>query len=60
MQVHVGPAMTIQYKNIRIKNLPDDLPLQKPEDHPIPAEAYGVRPQAKLPKDWKPPVYGKR
>lgn len=60
MQVHVGPAMTIQYKNIRLKNLPDDLPLQKPEDHPIPAEAYGVRPQAKLPKDWKPPVYGKR
>jgi len=60
MQVHVGPAMTIQYKNIRLKNLPDDLPLKKPEDHPIPADAYGVKPQGKLPKDWKAPVYGKR
>ena len=60
MQVHVGPAMTIQYKGIRLKNLPDDLPLEKPEDHPIPAEAYGVKPQGKLPKDWKAPVYGEK
>ncbi|MEZ5387479.1 MAG: sulfatase-like hydrolase/transferase [Prosthecobacter sp.] len=60
VQVHVGPAMKIQYKDIRIKNLPDDMPLQKPEDHPIPADAYGVKPQGKLPKDWKAPVYGKR
>lgn len=58
VQVHVGPAMTIQYKDFKIKHLPDDLPLQTAEDHPIPAEAYGVRPQGKLPKDWKAPVYG--
>ncbi|TWT86462.1 sulfatase-like hydrolase/transferase [Neorhodopirellula pilleata] len=60
VQVHVGPAMKIQYKDFQIKHLPDDLPLLKPDDHPIPADAYGVRPQAKLPKDWKPPVYGER
>lgn len=57
-QVHVGPAMTIQYKDFKIKHLPDDLPLLDPEDHPIPLDAVGVRPQGKLPKDWKPPIYG--
>lgn len=60
MQVHVGPAMTIQYKDMRIKHLPDDLPLEKAEDHPIPADAYGVRPQGKRPKDWKAPIYGEQ
>lgn len=60
VQVHVGPAMTIQYKDFLIKHLPDDLPLETAEDHPIPADAYGVRPQGRLPKDWKPPVYGER
>jgi len=58
MQVHVGPAMKIQYKDFKIKHLPDNLPLLKPSDHPIPATAHGVRPQGRLPKDWKPPVYG--
>jgi hypothetical protein len=58
VQVHVGPAMTIQYKDFKIKHLPDDLPLEVFDDHPIPADAYGVRPQGKLPDDWKPPVYG--
>ena len=60
VQVHVGPAMTIQYKDFRIKHLPDNLPLLKSSDHPIPATAHGVRPQGRLPKDWKPPVYGDR
>ena len=60
VQVHVGPAMEVQYKDMRIKQLPDDLPLEKAEDHPIQPDAYGVRPQGKLPKDWKPPVYGER
>lgn len=60
VQVHVGPAMTIQYKDFKIKHLPDDMPLQQPEDHPIPADAYGVKPQGKVPADWKPPVYGER
>lgn len=60
VQVHVGPPMTIQYRDFRIKHLPDDLPLESAANHPIPATAYGVKPQGKLPKDWKPPVYGER
>ncbi|TWU24270.1 Arylsulfatase [Novipirellula galeiformis] len=60
VQVHVGPAMKIQYKDFKIKHLPDDLPLLKPEDHPIPSDAYGVKPQGRSPKDWKAPVYGQR
>jgi choline-sulfatase len=60
MQVHVGPAMTIQYKDFKIKHLSDDLPLLKQADRPVPDDALGVRPQGRLPKNWKPPVYGKR
>lgn len=60
VQVHVGPAMKIQYKDFTLKELPSDLPLLLEEDHPIPADAYGVKPQGKLPKDWKPPVYGEQ
>lgn len=60
VQVHVGPKMKIQYKDFRIKHLPDDLPLQKAEDHPIPADAYGVRPQGRLPKGWKAPIFGQQ
>lgn len=58
VQVHVGPQMTIQYKDFKIKHLPDDLPLLTADDAPIPAGAIGVRPQGRLPKDWKPPVFG--
>ncbi len=57
-QVHVGPAMTVQFKDIRIKHFPDNLPLIKLKDSPIPKDAYWVRPQGKLPKDWKAPIYG--
>ncbi len=60
VQVHVGPAMTIQYQDFKIKHLSDELPLEKAEDHPIPEDAQGVRPQGRLPKDWKPPIYGRR
>jgi arylsulfatase A-like enzyme len=60
VQVHVGPAMKIEYKDFRIKHLPDDLPLLTAKDHPIPSDAYGVRPQGRLPVDWKPPVYGQQ
>ncbi|MCP4175182.1 MAG: sulfatase-like hydrolase/transferase [Fuerstiella sp.] len=60
VQVHVGPAMKIQYQDFRIKHLPDNLPLQTAADHPIPKEAYGVRPQGRLPKGWKAPVYGQK
>lgn len=58
VQVHVGPEMKVQYKDFKIKHLPDDLPLEKAEDHPIPQGAVGVRPQGRLPKNWQPPVYG--
>jgi choline-sulfatase len=57
VQVHVGPPMKIQYKEFRLAQLANDLPLVKPEDHPIPAGSLGVKPQGKLPKDWQPPVY---
>jgi hypothetical protein len=57
-QVHVGPAMQIQYKDIRIKHLPDNLPLLTIQDRPIPKGAYGVRPQGQPEKGWKAPVYG--
>ena len=58
VQVHVGPAMEIQYKDFKIKHLPDDMPLRTLADTSVPATAIGVRPQGRLPKDWKPPVYG--
>jgi len=58
VQVHVGPAMKIQFKDFRIKHLPDDLPLLTPEDAPISKGSLGVKPQGRLPKNWKPPVYG--
>ncbi len=58
MQVHRGPPMTIEFKDMLIKHLPDDLPLLQPKDHPIPADAHGVRPQGRLPKNWKAPIYG--
>ncbi len=60
VQVHVGPEMKVQFKDFKIKHLPDDLPLQTADDHPIPDDAVGVRPQGRLPEDWEPPVYGER
>lgn len=59
VQVHVGPAMKIQFKDFKIQHLPDDLPLLKAADHPIPAGSPGVKPQGKLPPGWKPPVHGR-
>lgn len=58
VQVHVGPAMTVQFKDFKIQHLPDDLPLLTPEDSPIPSGSLGVKPQGKLPPGWTPPVYG--
>ena len=57
VQVHVGPAMEVQYKDFKIKHLPDEMPLRSLADTQIPGTAVGVRPQGRLPKDWKPPVY---
>ena len=45
VQVHVGPAMQIQYRDFFVKLLPDDLPLIKPDEAKIPASAVKVVPQ---------------
>ncbi|MFN0119486.1 MAG: DUF1080 domain-containing protein [Blastocatellia bacterium] len=44
VQVHVGPAMKVQFKEWRLKVLPE-APLLKPEQAPIPADAVKVIPQ---------------
>jgi hypothetical protein len=45
VQVHVGPPMTIQYRDFFLKALPDDFPLIKPEQAVIPPDARKVAPQ---------------
>jgi hypothetical protein len=45
VQVHVGPAMKIQYKDFFVKHLPVDLPLLTPAQAPVPADAVKVVPQ---------------
>lgn len=45
VQVHVGPAMTIQYRNFWVKHLAADLPLVKSDEAKIPASAVKVVPQ---------------
>jgi type 1 glutamine amidotransferase len=47
VQVHVGPPMTIQYRDVFLKNLPEDLPLLTPEQAVIPPDAPKVVPQGK-------------
>jgi dienelactone hydrolase len=47
VQVHVGPPMTIQYKDFFLKRLPDDLPLLTPDQAKIPPAAEKVVPQGK-------------
>lgn len=59
MQVHVGPAMKVQFKDLKIQHLPDNLPPLTAAERPIPAGSTGVKPQGKLPPNWTPPVYGK-
>jgi 3-keto-disaccharide hydrolase len=45
VQVHVGPAMEIQYRNFYLKDLPDDVPLITAEQAPVPNSAVKVVPQ---------------
>jgi hypothetical protein len=45
VQVHVGPPMTIRYKDFFLKELPDDLPLIKREQAKSPPDARKVAPQ---------------
>jgi hypothetical protein len=47
VQVHVGPPMTIQYRDIFLKHRAEDLPLIKAKDAPIPPSARQVVPQGK-------------
>jgi hypothetical protein len=49
VQVHVGPAMKVQFKDWRLKTLPEK-PLLKPEQTPIPPNAPKVVPQGAPPK----------
>src|SRR5436305_10608264 len=51
VQVHVGPAMQIQYRNFLVKHLTDDLPIIKPDQAPIPATAVKVVPQGQPKKN---------
>src|SRR5438876_291968 len=45
VQVHVGPAMEIQYRDFFVKRLPEDLPIIAPDQAKIPASAVKVVPQ---------------
>jgi Domain of Unknown Function (DUF1080) len=55
MQVHVGPAMTIQYRDLFLKQLPDDLPLITSNQASVPPDAKKVAPQGQD-KPRKPDV----
>ncbi len=52
VQVHVGPPMKVQFKNWRVKNLPE-VKLIKPEQTPIPSTAPKVVPQGGTPPKTK-------
>lgn len=60
VQVHVGPPMKIQFKDFFLKRLPDDLPLIESENFKIPDGAIQVKPQGRLPRNWKPVTYADR
>ncbi|WP_160168194.1 family 78 glycoside hydrolase catalytic domain [Rhodopirellula sallentina] len=60
VQVHVGPPMKIQFKDFYLKRLPDDLPLVESESSKIPDDAIQVKPQGRLPTNWKPVAYAQR
>jgi len=50
VQVHVGPAMTIQYRDFFLKHLPDDMPIVGLDDAKIPDTAVKVVPQGQSKK----------
>ena len=58
LQAHKGPPMTLEFMDMRIRHLPDDLPILTLADSPIPAEALQARPAGKVPKNWKAKRYG--
>lgn len=57
-QVHVGPAMKVQFKDPMIKHLPDKLAFRNAADTKIPKGSVGLRPKGTPAKGWKAPIYG--
>ena len=54
-QVHVGPAMKVQYRDIYLQVLGANIPLITPDQAPIPAGAVQVVPQGRdRPKPLSP------
>ncbi len=47
MQVHVGPPMKIEFKDLFLKKLADDLPIMSAVQAKVPADAVKVVPQGK-------------
>jgi Domain of Unknown Function (DUF1080) len=45
VQVHVGPPMTIRYKDFFLRELPNNLPLITPDQAPVPPDTQQVAPQ---------------
>ncbi len=60
VQVHVGPAMKIQFKDFFLKRLPDTLAIIENNQIIIPDQSLQVKPQGRLPKDWAPVTYSNR
>lgn len=59
VQVHVGPAMKIEYRDFWLKHLPDELPEGMTlEEQEIPADAEMVKPQQPLSGSWIAPRRG--
>ncbi len=54
VQVHVGPPMTVRYRNFVLKRLPDDMPLMTASEATIPDNAEPVEPQGGWKKQPKP------
>jgi hypothetical protein len=51
VQVHVGPAMKIQYRDFFVRQLPDEFPIIGPDEATIPASAVKVVPQGQAKKN---------
>lgn len=58
LQVHKGKDMTVQFKDIRMKIFPDDLPLVDFDSVEIPDDALQIMPQGRKAKGFKPARYG--
>ena len=57
LQAHKGPPMTLEFKDMRIRHLPDDLPLLTFEDYPVPAKGVVESSSKKQNKNQQSPKY---